>query len=623
MDCLMYLDHKDALNEVKHASETIGAIAEKTPPIPVVDQKNTLRDVSKMLQHVDALAGVLIRTSANEYLPVYRDRAFLYLARPFAKDLYYHRPVGDFAKQHHECQPLTLDGQTSISQAIEAALLRDTVTRYDPVLVRLNDHEPPRMVDVRLLLEHQRKMLGGALTVVDQQRKEAYVAATHDRLTGLPNREHAMARLIELSQPCDKQKKCNYAVLFLDFDRFKLINDSLGHDAGDELLIQIAHRLKQTVIQTTGKSEASGQWLTARLGGDEFLVLINDIETTNNAEKLAANILDAMKPSFCLRGYEVSSSPSIGIATCKSSDGSSPSAIVRDADTAMYRAKAQGRARYVLFNQSMQEESLEKLYIESQLRKAIELDQVRAFYQPIVNCESGEIAGFEALARWQHPEMGMVSPGKFIPIAEECGAINAIGRFMLEESIKQLAEWNRITENPLYMSVNISKRQLLIPGFIEHLKAIIERNDVNPSQVNLEVTETMVMDHGDTIVKILEQCKDLGLRLSMDDFGTGLSSLTHLHQYPVDVLKIDQAFVKHLEERSMYTAVILSIVTLAKNLGMSIVVEGIERVEQLVQIQALDCEYAQGYLFSKPVPPDEAIQLIKQNTTKRGRSYVA
>lgn len=623
MDCLMYLGHKDSAEKVKHANETIGPIAEKTLSVPVLDQHMTLREASKMLQRVDSHAGVLVRVSQTEYVPIYRDRAFLYLARPFAKDLYYHRSVVEFAKQHHEHRPLNLDGQTPISQAIEAALQRDAITRYDPVLVRLNEHEPPRMVDVRLLLDHQRKLLGDALAIVDQQRNEAYVAATHDRLTGLPNREYAMARLNELSQLCCKKKRCNYAVFFLDFDRFKLINDSLGHDAGDELLVQIAMRLKQTVIETTGRPESSNDWLTARLGGDEFLILINEIGTTNDAEQLAANILDAMKPSFCLRGYEVSSSPSIGIATCKSSDGTSPSAIVRDADTAMYRAKAQGRARYVLFDQSMRDESLEKLYIESQLRKAIALNQIHAFYQPIVACESGDIAGFEALARWQHPEMGLVSPGQFIPIAEECGAISAIGRFMLEEAIQQLAQWNRITDKTLYMSINISKRQMLQPGFIAHLKTVLDHNDVQPSQVNLEVTETVVIDHGDTIVNILQQCKDLGLRLSMDDFGTGLSSLTHLHQYPVDVLKIDQAFVKHLDEKSMYTAVILAIVTLAKNLGMSIVVEGIERVEQLVQIQALDCEYAQGYLFSKPVPAEQAVKLIQRKPGQRHRDQVA
>ncbi|MEO0477245.1 MAG: EAL domain-containing protein [Planctomycetota bacterium] len=623
MDCLMYAGQGETSDEIKRANETIGPIAEKTKPVPVLGQTTTLRAVSKMLQRETAHVGVLIRTSKGSYQPIYRDRAFVYLARPFAKDLYYHRAVSDFIDQHHQTKPLILEHGTPISEAIEAALNREPVSRYDPILVHLNTLEPPRMVDVRSLLERQRDLLSGALSAVDRQRHQAYVAATHDRLTGLPNREKAMARLDLLCKAHKVDKEHNYAVMFLDFDRFKLINDSLGHDAGDELLVQISQRLEETVLDFTGQPASSDKWMTARLGGDEFLVLHDWLESTEQAEALAEQILSAMRPAFCLRGYEVSSSPSIGIATCKSSDGTNASAIVRDADTAMYRAKAQGRARYVLFDQSMQDESLERLYLESQLRKAVELEQFIAYYQPIVDCESGEIAGFEALARWQHPELGMVSPGKFIPIAEECGAISAIGRFMLEEAVQELAEWNGLVDKPLYMSINVSKRQLLQPGFLEHLAHVIRDTGVEPKQVNLEVTETVVIDHGDTIVNILNQCKELGVRLSMDDFGTGLSSLTHLHKYPVDVLKIDQAFVKHLEEKSMYTAVVLAIVTLAKNLGMSIVVEGIERVEQLVQMQALDCEYAQGYLFSKPVPAEEAVKLLGSDAQQQRRRQVA
>lgn len=600
--------------QINQANETVGPLAEQSMPPPVVGEATTLRSVSKMLQRENTHTGVLIRSKTGGYVPIYSNRTFLYLARPFAKDLYYNRPVSEFARQHHASEPLTISAETSISDAIETALQRDPNTRYDPILVRLCENEPPRMIDVRSLLERQRKLLGMALSAVESQRQEAYFAATHDRLTGLPNRPNAMSHLAILSSAHQVNPQHNYAVLFLDFDRFKLINDSLGHDAGDELLIQISKRLRETFAAHIGQTNTSAEsGMTARLGGDEFLVLIDRLERAEEAEELAEQIIQAMRPPFRLRGYEVSSSPSIGVATSQSSDGTKPDAIVRDADTAMYRAKAQGRARYVVFDHSMQDEALERLYIESQLRNAVELSQFQAYYQPIVNCETGEVAGFEALARWFHPELGFVSPGKFIPIAEECGAISAIGRFMLEQAIHQLAQWNRktTTKQPLYMSINVSKRQLLKPGFIEHLKQTLSQNKVDPKQVYLEVTETVVIGHGDTIVNILQECKTLGVQLSMDDFGAGLSSLTHLHKYPVDVLKIDQAFVKHLEENSIYTAVVLAIVTLAKNLGMSIVVEGIERVEQLVQIQTLDCEYAQGYLFSKPVPAAEAAKLIE------------
>ncbi|MEM9345838.1 MAG: EAL domain-containing protein [Planctomycetota bacterium] len=613
----MFAAHGAAVCQLIQANETIGPLADKTPLPPVLGQAMTLRAVTETLQEDNAHPGVLIRTTQSGYVPLFRDRMLLYLAMPYAKDLYENKPVTEYLKQHHQTEPLTLEPDTPISEAIEKALNRVPETRYDPLLVRSQHSRAPRMIDVRLLLERQRNLLGGALAIVDRQRQEAHIASMHDRLTGLPNREYAMQRLNELGLSCSSDQLCNYGVLFLDFDRFKLINDSLGHDAGDELLVQISQRLRETVARSTGKTEASDQWLTARLGGDEFLVLVNHLEKTEHAEQLAADIIDAMKPHFTLRGYEVSTSPSIGIATCHSSDGSSPLSIVRDADSAMYRAKAQGRARYVLFDKSMQDEALERLYLESQLRKAVESDQFHAYYQPIVSCESGQTIGFEALARWQHPEMGMISPGKFIPIAEECGAILAVGRFMLEEAVQQIESWNKLSKDgrQLYMSINVSKRQLLQPCFINHLEQVVTSADVDPKQINLEVTETVVIDHGDTIVKILQQCKDLGVRLSMDDFGTGLSSLTHLHKYPVDVLKIDQAFVRDLDDKSMYSAVVLAIVTLAKNLGMSIVVEGIERIEQLVQVQALDCDCAQGYLFSKPVPAEEAARLIERKDT--------
>lgn len=621
MPCLPYTVQDQPDKSLGIGLATVGQLADQMPNPPVLHSHISLGEASKTLQQDCSLAGLLILTQEGQYQPLYRDRLFLCLSKPYFKDLYYRRPVLEFAHSQHNTKPLLLARETRISDAINAAVVRESDARYDPVLIEVGENQPPDMIDMRVLLEHQRDLLSSALSQVELQRQEAHVAALTDRLTGLPNRQSAMARLSGMSRNHLKSNQHDYAVLFLDFDRFKLINDSLGHDAGDELLIQISERLKETLRHVTGLGEETGRWMTARLGGDEFLVLIDNLHETSDAVHLAQAILDAMRPAFTLRGYAVSSSPSIGVATCHNSDGKSPAAMVRDADAAMYRAKSQGRARYVLFDQSMQEECFERLYLESQLRDALQLNQLSAYYQPIVSCESGQIAGFEALARWHHPELGMVPPGQFIPVAEECGLISAIGRFMLETAVNQLVKWNRKPRQgpPLYMSINISKRQLLQPGCVDHLRQLIADTGVDPNLIYLEVTETVVIDHGDTVVTILEQLKELGVKLSMDDFGTGLSSLTHLHQYPVDVLKIDQAFVRHLEENSIYTAVILAIVTLAKNLGMSIVVEGIERIEQLVQIQTLDCEYAQGYLFSKPVPADEAERLIAGGTMDRKR----
>lgn len=604
--------------------DTVGHLWKQAPIPSIIDERVQLHDAVKELRNQPDQVGLLVRSQTGAYMPLYRVRAFVALAQPYVKDLYNHRPILDFVRQHHRFLPLIIPDDTTIPDAIESALSRDAEVRYDPILV-CRAAQVPRMIDVRTLLEHQRKLLTHAFEEVDRQRREARLASLHDRLTGLPNRPHAMARLAQMGQAAAADNPAHYAVLFLDFDRFKLINDSLGHDAGDELLIQISHRMNAALLDFTGTDETDGRWLNARLGGDEFLVLLDQIESPDQAEEIAKSIVDCMRPTFKIRGYEVTSSPSIGIATSTSSDGTNPTNMLRDADAAMYRAKSLGRNRYVLFDQSMHDESMERLHLETQLRSALDRNQITPYYQPIVNCESGEIAGFEALARWSHPELGNVSPGRFIPIAEECGMIGPIGRFMLEQALAQLARWNKKArrKRPLYMSVNVSKRQLLQPDCVEHLKEVLETTGVDPSWVYLEVTESVVMDHADAAVAILNQIKTLGVKLSMDDFGTGLSSLTYLHKYPVDVLKIDQAFVKHLESKSIYTAVVQAIVTLAKNLNMAIVVEGIERIEQLVQIQALDCEYAQGYLFSKPVAANEASKLLAQDMRKKYKQSAA
>jgi len=478
---------------------------------------------------------------------------------------------------------------------------------------------------VRVLINQQRCMLSDVLRKVDRQRIEAYQAAREDRLTGLPNRLHAMERLQGAADQAETDASV-FAVLFLDFDRFKVINDSLGHDTGDALLVMIAARLRQTLTQFTGQSDTDGRWLAARLGGDEFMVLLERTRDAEEPAELANALLKAMDTPYELGPHEVTSSPSIGVTNSATSKDATPGTMLRDADAAMYAAKRAGRNRYVMFDHTLHDQSVERLHIENQLRRALEdRTQLAMHYQPIVASESGQVVGFESLMRWLHPEMGLVSPGVFIPVAEETGQITALGRYALETGMRQMAAWRRELgpQRPLYMSINVSKRQMLQPDFLDHLQDTLMDSGARAGDINLEITETCISDRSDAIVPLLKRLKAMGFMLSMDDFGTGMSSLTCLHRYPIDVLKIDRGFVQQLEQRTAYSAVVQAVVTLARNLGMSVTVEGVEHVEQLTQIQALDCSSIQGFLFSRPVPAEDAGRMLHEGLDVLSRSAAA
>ncbi len=571
-------------------------------------------------EHQPELIGIVIIDDAGYVGPLLRVKTFHALAQAFVRDLYISRPVRQFLKFHLEYEALELPSDMAIGEAIQAALSRDVSVRYDPLVVA-RESGRRELLDVRTLVNHQRCMLQDVLAEVDQQRREARYAAMHDRLTGLPNRPCVMEHLQRLASR-HRSGSEHFAVLFLDFDRFKLINDSLGHDAGDALLVQISHRLREAIRRTT--RDESNCWMAARLGGDEFLVVLDRLTQQDDAAKVAQSLVDAMQAPYQIAGYDVCSTPSIGVTTSTISNPE-PAAMVRDADAAMYRAKSTGRSRFVVFDRSLHDQSMERLRIENDLRRALERNELTVFYQPIVSCEDARIVGFESLMRWRHPELGMVSPGIFIDIAEDSGLITPIGRFAIDQSLRQLADWRaRFPEHDaIYMSINLSKKQALQPDTLDHLARTLDVTGVPAANVNLEVTETLVMDRSDMVVPLLEKTKMLGVKLSMDDFGTGTSSLTCLHQFPIDVLKIDRAFIQQIDRNIEYTAVVQAIATLARNLGMTVTVEGIERLEQLAQVQALECDYAQGHFFAKPMPADEAEALLINGLTFDRRTEAA
>lgn len=440
--------------------------------------------------------------------------------------------------------------------------------------------------------------------ISDRKRMEEQLLhdAFHDVLTGLPNRALFMDRLEYALRRAGQRWDYLCAVIVLDLDRFKVINDSLGHLVGDRLLSAIAHRLEGCLRPSD---------TLARLGGDEFTILLDDIPNTAAATDIAKSIHQTLESSFNLDGYEVFATASIGIALSGMGYNRGED-LLRDADTAMHRAKLQGTACYVMFDTAMSGRALAQLRLETELRWAIERQELEVYYQPIISLATGKITGFEALVRWQHPEQGMISPGAFIPLAEETGLIIPIGQWVLRTSCYQLRQWQRQFRHypPLTMSVNLSGKQFSQANLIEQIAQIIQETEVNPRNLKLEITESGIMEHSDSASALLERLKALNIQLYIDDFGTGYSSLSRLHQFPIDALKIDRSFVSRMGDAGENGEIVQAIVTLAHNLGMDVVAEGIETNMQLAQLRGRCCEYGQGYFFSKPLNRQAAEQLM-------------
>ncbi len=419
-------------------------------------------------------------------------------------------------------------------------------------------------------------------------RKKAEEKLTQDTLTGLPNR----ARFYDLLKLRVSNKDRQCAVLLLDVDRFKLVNDSLGNASADQLLIQIAQRVKTCMRQGD---------VLARVGGDEFAVLLDDVSGEEEASSVATRIQQALSISFNLLGQEVYTTMSIGIALA--SEYEQVSDMLRDAETAMHQAKARGKARYEVFGHDMHGELMSRLKMETDLRHACERDELFVDYQPIVSLGSQTLIGFEALVRWRHPEFGIIPPKDFIPVAEETGQILTIGQTVLESACRQAREWQQTypVAPPLFVSVNLSVKQFNQPGLVENIASLLERFQLPPRCLKLEITESVFSDNIEAAVGLLTQLRELGVQLSIDDFGTGYSSLSYLQRFPIDTLKIDRSFVTQMMENEENLAIVRTIVALAQNLGMDVVAEGVETEDQLKLLRKLECENGQGYLFSTPL----------------------
>jgi diguanylate cyclase (GGDEF)-like protein len=420
-----------------------------------------------------------------------------------------------------------------------------------------------------------------------------------DRLTGLPNRELLNDRLSQLIQHSKRDSTHKFAVLFLDFDRFKVVNDSLGHAAGDQLLIAIADRLRE---ETRGTDTVACVGTAARLGGDEFVVVLDQLRDHHDAARVAERLLEVLSRPYTLASHLVHSSASIGVTT-SALEYTSPDDMIRDADTAMYRAKAEGRARYMLFDQKMHEDVVGRLTMENDLRQSIVRNQLVLHYQPIVALSDGIPVGFEALVRWQHPSRGLVSPLAFISLAEEVGFIVPLGYWVLTEACRQLADWRKRRPDfaEVGISVNLSRKQLTAPDLLIRIQEILTETGLEPSALKLEITESAVMENYEHAIKVLTQVRAMGIELHMDDFGTGYSSLSCLHRLPITGVKIDRSFVEDIDIRKDAAALIRAVVQLAHDMGIQVVAEGLELPAQVTFLQALHCDLGQGFRFSRPL----------------------
>ncbi len=466
-------------------------------------------------------------------------------------------------------------------------------------IVQLNTELEQRVQQRTAELEKTNQQLKQEIVERQKTQQKLLHLALHDQLTGLSNRILFLQRLSQVINYTKQHPENLFAVLFLDGDRFKLINDSLGHLIGDKILIHLADRLKNCLNYMD---------TLARFGGDEFAILLPRVHDIDRAICIAQKIQSQLNLAFEIDGHQLFFTVSIGIVL-GTKEYDSAEHILRDADTAMYHAKAKGKSRYQVFDLTMHNSALTRLNLETDLRLALKRKELVVHYQPIIDLKTNSIVGFEALVRWHHPQKGFISPGEFIPVAEDTGLIVPLGLWVMEEACRQLHLWQQSYNlQGVKMSVNLSVKQFSQPDLIAQIDCILHNTQLDSCNLKLEITESSIMDNAESATILLQQLKTRKIQLSLDDFGTGYSSLSYLHRFHIDTLKIDRSFVSRIGDSGENMEIIQTIVALAHHLNMTIVAEGIETISQKNYLQAIGCEQGQGYLFAEPLSP-EAVEL--------------
>jgi diguanylate cyclase (GGDEF)-like protein len=570
--------------------------------------KSITNPAEPVLKHIDCMEVLeyFLKNKSTYAIPVINDdcipealvdrRAFIeFFARLYTREIYGRRSVSDLLHDNHYQghKPLIIEESCGIEDAAQ-------------IIVSSGMHHMVTGFIVTRNGRYQGVANGHDLLNIITQRKQAemFYLAHYDNLTGVPNRTLFADRLNQAI--LDAQRRGNLvALLFIDVDRFKAVNDSLGHGCGDVFLRSLANRLRIAAR----KSDT-----LARIGGDEFVILMDNMNETDSANLVAQRILDSMQTPIDVLGHSLIVTVSIGIAIYPR-DGEDMSPLLAKADAAMYEAKAAGRNSFRIYRDDKSIFDPSRLSIEHDLRKAINNGELMLHYQPQVELATRQIRGVEALVRWLHPIRGMISPMEFIPVAEQCGLITRLGEWVLREACRQLREWDASGIVPIRMCINVSAIQLHQEGFLPALRSALEDSGVNPSHIELELTESSLMHNLDTALKTLNDIKSLGVSLAIDDFGTGFSSLNYLRRFPINRLKIDQSFVRDIENTPANESITKAIVALAESLSLDIVAEGIEKISEKTLLENLGCPEGQGYLFSKPLSAEGMCDWMEQNNS--------
>jgi len=515
-----------------------------------------------------------------------------------------------------------------IDQNLEQVFNREIVPKFKEAIQQVVQHKPSLVFEfiivhdkriyyyeARIMRVRSKQVIALIRDITERKRAEEQIAylAFHDSLTGLPNNRLFKDRLQQAIAYANRNSS-KVGVLFMDLDRFKLINDTMGHRVGDKLLQATADRLMEAVrgydsIGINAGQVIQAQTSVARLGGDEFTILLEDINNLKDIVRVADRLTKTICKPIIIDDQEIYTSTSVGIAIYPD-DGDDVDILLKHADTAMYHAKSQGRNNYQFFNATMNEASVQQFTMENALRKSIQNNELCLYYQPQINVVSGEVVGMEALIRWKHPERGFISPSTFIPLAEETGLIMEIGEWVLREACRQGAEWEQQGYRPVTLSVNLSAKQLRDEHINELIVKILFETGMNPKNLGIELTESALILDPDIAHQRLTSIKSLGVKLSLDDFGTGYSSLSYLKRFPIDTLKIDQTFIRDINNNHEDASLVKAIIAMAHGLGLDVVAEGVEHQEQLEFLGENTCDTIQGFLFSRPLPPADISKML-------------